>query len=62
MCRGINPGGCSRKLNYSCTKASMSQTNKTEELGNRGENSYSLKQQSTRLLFANQHKALTAFL
>lgn len=40
-------------------KVSICQTNITEELGNGGENSYSLNQQSTHFLFAHQHKALT---
>lgn len=50
--RGIKPEGCLRKLKYSQSKASTSQTNKIEELGNGRENGYSLKQQGTHLLFA----------
>lgn len=58
-CHGIKPGVFLRKLSYSHTKVSICQTNKTEELGNGGENSYSLNQQGTHFPFAHQQKALT---
>lgn len=59
MCDEIKPGVFLRKLSYGHTKVSICQTNKTEELGNGGANSYSLNQQETRFLSAHQHKALT---
>lgn len=51
MCNGI-------KLCYSHTKISICQTNKTEELGNGGENSYSLNQQGTHFPFAHQNNSV----
>lgn len=58
MCNRIKLGAFLGKLCYIHSKVSICQTNKTEELGNRGASSYSLNQEGTHLLFAHQHKAL----